>query len=85
VEVAERATAKVVSRVIPSHVMKNKRLFDVWERRGYHVVPAHFYEPLPDAGDLERALATRSSLTGVDLAPDRARALLVELREWKDE
>ncbi len=85
VDTVERAAANVVSRVVPSHVMKNKRLFDIWERRGYHVVPAHFYEPLPDAGDLEKALTARSSLTGLDFAPERERALLVELREWKDE
>ena len=85
VDVVERAAANVMSRVVPSHMMKNKRLFDVWERRGYHVVPAHFYEPLPDTGDLEKALAARSSLAGLDLAAERARALLVELQEWKAE
>ena len=84
VEPVERTTANVVSRVVPAHVMKNKRLFDVWERRGYHVVPAHFYEPLPRRGRLERALdgARRSRRR----PRTRARPqLLAELQEWKDE
>jgi predicted O-methyltransferase YrrM len=66
-------------------MMKNKRLFDVWEGRGYHVLPVHFYEPLPDRADVERALASRSALVGVDLAPARQLDLLEELAQWKGE
>jgi predicted O-methyltransferase YrrM len=81
----ERAAARSAARLLPRHLMRNKQLFDVWERRGYHVVPAHFYEPLPDRGDVERALGTRTALTGLDLAPDRQLALLEELRAWQAE
>jgi predicted O-methyltransferase YrrM len=65
--------------------MRNKQLFDVWERHDYHVLPAHFYEPVPDAGDLERALGRRSALVGLDLAPERQIELVQELLAWKPE
>lgn len=81
----ERIAASVIARVVPPHVMKNKRLFDIWEQRGYHVLPAHFYEPLPDPVDVARALTTRSELVGLDLRPERQLELLTELQQWKSE
>lgn len=65
--------------------MRNKSLFDLWASHGYYVIPAHFYEPIPDASDVERALSARSQLPGVDLAPERQLALLGELEEWRAE
>jgi len=85
VDRTERAVAHVVAATVPSHLMKNKRLFDIWERHGYYVVPAHFYEPLPDRDDVAAALDARSELVGVDLAPERQLELLAQLRTWHDE
>lgn len=85
VDRGERAVAHAVAAVVPGHLMRNKRLFDIWERHGYYVVPAHFYEPLPDRRDVAAAVGTRSELVGVDLAPDRQLQLLAELRRWQSE
>jgi predicted O-methyltransferase YrrM len=81
----ERVAAHAVAALLPRHLMTNKHLFDVWERRGYHVLPTHFYEPVPDRVDVVRALSTRSALPGVDLAPERQLRLLAELRTWQHE
>src|SRR5438132_3643129 len=64
----ERWIARAVAAAVPPHVMRNKRLFDVWERRGYHVTPVHFYEPIPDTRTLAVAdLDHPSELVGIDL------------------
>ena len=81
----ERGTARALAALLPPQLMRSKRVFDVWERRGYHVLPAHFYEPVPDRGDVARALGSRSELVGVELAPERQLELLEELRGWKAE
>jgi hypothetical protein len=33
-------------------VLKNKRYFDHWERLGFHVLPVHFHQPIPDTRTL---------------------------------
>jgi len=81
----ERLTGQALAALLPSQLMRSKRLFDIWERRGYHVLPVHFYEPVPDHSDLARSIGSRSELVGVDLAPERHLELLEELRAWKEE
>lgn len=45
-----------------------KRSFRFWERRGAHVVPVHFYEPIPDTRLLEPTLWTQPRvLPGIDM------------------
>ena len=66
--------------------MRNKHLFDIWERRGYHVSPVHFYEPIPDVRDFEADFWTRESeLVGVDMRAEAQLALLDELAPLKAE
>src|SRR3954452_85695 len=86
VGLAERSAANIVARVVPRHVMRNKRLFDVWERRGYHVSPVHFYEPIPDLREFDDDFWTRESeLVGVDLRAEDQLRLLEELAPLRDE
>jgi predicted O-methyltransferase YrrM len=48
-----------------------KRSFRFWERRGVHVVPVHFYEPIPDTGRLDPNLWEGArEMLGVDLRLD---------------
>jgi predicted O-methyltransferase YrrM len=57
-----------------------KRSFGFWERHGVHVVPVHFYEPIPDTRLLDPALWTETrSLPGIDL---RAEAQLQRLQDF---
>jgi hypothetical protein len=44
------------------------RIFALWERRGFHVTPAHFYEPIPKLQALPDSIWKRpSELFGVDM------------------
>jgi hypothetical protein len=64
----KRFTANVVAMILPGRLMRNKQLFDVWENKGYHVTPIHFYEPIPDTRDLSEELWTRQSeLSGIQI------------------
>jgi hypothetical protein len=42
--------------------------FRLWERHGFHVVPVHFYQPIPDTQSLPERLWTQTSeLAGIDM------------------
>jgi predicted O-methyltransferase YrrM len=64
-----------------------KRLFPLWERLGFHLIPNHFYEPIPDTRTLKDKLwERRSELVGVEMHPERQLALLGEfVRRFKHE
>jgi len=54
-----------------------KKSFGLWERLGVHVVPNHFYQPIPDARYLDdRLWETPSALVGVDIDEQSQIALL---------
>ena len=58
-----------ISAVMPICLQSGeiRQLFQDWERRGFHVTPAHFYQPIPDTQSLPETLWTRpSKLVGVD-------------------
>ena len=47
---------------------KFHEIFSLWERRGFHVTPVHFYQPIPDTQELPDALwDTPSKLVGIDM------------------
>jgi len=82
--------ARLLARALPSRIMLAKRTFLLWERRGYHVTPLSFYEPIPDTRTLKDSLWTdNTELVGVDLNEAGQRELLAELRkrykpEWDE-
>jgi predicted O-methyltransferase YrrM len=42
--------------------------FTFWERLGFHIVPIHFYQPIPDSRTLSPSLSERTSdLVGIDI------------------
>jgi predicted O-methyltransferase YrrM len=72
--------ARLAARVLPRAVMRDKRYFDLWEARGYHVTPVHFYEPVPDTRELgPNVWASRSDAPGVVLDEQRQIDLLATL------
>jgi hypothetical protein len=51
--------------------------FPVCERLGFHIVPIHYYQPIPDSRTLTPALSERTSqMIGIDLRPDSQIELL---------
>jgi hypothetical protein len=58
-----------ISAVMPICLQSREigQLFQNWERHGFHVTPAHFYQPIPDTQSLPETLWTQpSKLVGVD-------------------
>ncbi len=46
--------------------------FDTWEKHGFHLIPTHFYQPIPDTSTLSDSLWNHPrSLPGVDLNAER--------------
>lgn len=50
------------------HSEKFHEIFPIWEEHGFHVTPAHFYQPVPEIRSLPEALWDRpSELVGIDI------------------
>ena len=42
--------------------------FTFWERFGFHILPIHFYQPIPDSRTLSPLLSERTTdLVGIDI------------------
>ena len=62
--------SRFVAAVIPICLKSTivRELFQNWERHGFHVTPAHFYQPIPDTQNLPKTLWDQpSELVGVDM------------------
>jgi Methyltransferase domain len=58
--------ATVMPRCLRSE--RFREIFPLWERHGFHVTPAHFYQPIPDTRSLAETLWKRpSKLVGIDM------------------
>lgn len=54
-----------------------RRTFHFWQRHGVHVVPNHFYQPIPDTRTLPDKLWQKpSEMVGIDMQDDAQQALL---------
>lgn len=63
-----RIFAHILSRLLPREFMTYRGHFDIWQARGFHVVPAHFYYPVPDTSKLPSDVwESHSEMPGVDL------------------
>jgi len=62
-------------------LLTDPKYFTLWEDRGLHITPVHYYQPIPDTRTLPSDLWERtSSLEGVDLDVQSQLALLEEFR-----
>ena len=62
--------SRFISAVMPICLQSTeiRQLFQSWERHGFHVTPAHFYQPIPDTQSLPETLWTQpSELVGIDM------------------
>ncbi|MCP3137655.1 class I SAM-dependent methyltransferase [Pyxidicoccus xibeiensis] len=68
-------------------LLDDPRMFQVFERSGYHVTPNHFYQPIPDTGSLPESLwGARSEMVGVDLRASSQLELLERISaKYRDE
>ena len=77
--------ARLLSLVLPRSVMGDPAFFALWERRGFHVLPVHFYSPVPTTDQLERALPQESELRGLAFDLGQHLEFLRSLARWRDE
>jgi predicted O-methyltransferase YrrM len=77
-----RSMASTLVARLPRTLFTDPKVFEIFQSRGWHMVPVHFYSPIPNTRELpERLWKTRSAMVGVDMAIDRQRALLEALGE----
>ena len=64
-----------------------KKTFPFWQALGFHIVPKHFYEPIPDTTKLKESLwQTQSELVGIDINEEAQLRLLSQfVSEYKTE
>jgi hypothetical protein len=43
--------------------------FTLWENRGYHITPVHFYSPIPDTRVVDKTEFRPSQCPGIALRP----------------
>jgi hypothetical protein len=62
---------------LPPRLFTDPALFSLYERRGWHVTPVHFYQPIPDSGELPDCLwSSYSSMDGVNMNERRQLELM---------
>jgi hypothetical protein len=62
--------SQLLATLIPRclHSGKFNEIFPLWERHGFHVIPVHFYQPIPETQSLPKTLWDRpSELAGIDM------------------
>ena len=62
--------ARFVAELAPRCVNSTRypEFFRLWEERGIHLTPVHFYQPIPDTRRLPESLWTeRSDLAGIEM------------------
>jgi hypothetical protein len=61
--------ARLVAMILRPGALRDPRNFRLWERQGYHIVPLHFYYPIPDTRELSAKAWHDSQLVGIDMRP----------------
>jgi len=75
----EDMIAQKISLVLPK-VASNERFFSLWEKKGFHITPVHFYEPIPDTRTLKKELwESKSELVGIDMKTQEQLKLLTQV------
>ena len=79
--------AKMISILLPSRLMRSNRYFRLWEKKGYHITPNHYYEPIPNTRTLKDELwLQQSELIGIDMNEQSQIQLLNQFSSrFKDE
>jgi hypothetical protein len=62
--------SRLIAILMPHCLRSGKfsEIFPLWERHGFHVMPVHFYQPIPDTQSLPETLWNQpSKLVGIDM------------------
>jgi predicted O-methyltransferase YrrM len=73
------AVNPLIARFVSRYAF-DMRYFTLWERHGFHVVPNHFYCPIPDTRSLDDSLwEEESRLIGIDMNEAAQRRLVTSV------
>jgi hypothetical protein len=75
----DRCTARLFSRLVRPAAAWDPKSFQIWEDRGLHLTPVHFYFPIPDTRELAVSYPHRGECAGIDLRPELQLRLLAEV------
>lgn len=76
-----KIAASIISR-LPPGILTDSSFFELYQSKGWHAVPAHFYQPIPNTADLPDALWEKpSELVGVETNIAAQAELLESLSE----
>ena len=71
--------AHLLAKTVPPGLLLDRRFFELWQSRGYHITPVHYYALVPDTRTLsDRLFETPSEMVGVDLREPEQLVLLKE-------
>jgi hypothetical protein len=73
-----RLEAYLVAAILRPGAMYDLENFRLWERRGYHITPLHFYYPIPDTRDFFQKEFHPSDCPGIDFRFEAQLELLQE-------
>jgi predicted O-methyltransferase YrrM len=63
-----KVISRIISEILPSTIMKHKSNFHLWQSKGYHVTPVHYYQNIPDTRNFPSDfLEKQSNLTGIEM------------------
>jgi len=73
-----RLIAYFVSIILRPGAVYDPRNFTLWQSKGYHITPVHFYSPIPDTRDLRSSKIwdEEKEMIGVDMKPGSQLRLL---------
>ncbi|MBV9543572.1 MAG: class I SAM-dependent methyltransferase [Chloroflexi bacterium] len=75
----------LIAGIALSDYDRRNRLFDAGEQVGVHILPVHFYSPVPVLRELSEETWRAYDLAGVDWRTDEQRALVRRLARWGPE
>lgn len=73
-----RAIAQTVGVILRPGAIYDLENFRLWENRGYHITPVHFYSPIPDTRELEQQNFQPSACYGIDFQAEHQLRLMKE-------
>jgi hypothetical protein len=77
--VIRRLIAKGLSS-LPRGLFVDREFFPIYERRGIHMTPVHYYSPVPVLSELDESIwTTESEMVGIDMNLDHHECLMEDL------
>ena len=73
-----RFVSHMVAVTLRPGAVYDRENFRLWERRGYHITPIHFYYPIPDTRELELKNFQISELPGINMRQEFQLKLMKE-------